>query len=57
MATSCTLTVEEDKETGEMYLTFPPGFLEDLGWDIGTEVQWQQIDNNRWSIQKVNPDS
>ena len=51
--TSYTLTVEEDKTTGDLYLTFPPDVLEELDWTEETELEWKELDNNRWSIQKV----
>ena len=51
--TSHTLIVEEDEDSGDLYLTFPPEVLEALGWEIDTKLEWVQLDDNRWSIQKV----
>ena len=51
--TSHTLTVQEDKDTGDLYLTFPPDVLKELGWTEDTKLEWKQIDDNRWSIQEV----
>jgi len=53
--TSYTLTVEEEKDTGELFLTFPPDVLDELGWTENTILKWTQIDDIRWSIQKVEP--
>ena len=36
-----TVTIEEDKETGELLLPFPPDLLSQMGWIEGTELFWQ----------------
>ena len=51
--TSYTLTVKEDKDTRDLYITFPSDVLKELGWSEDTNLEWKQIDDNRWSIQKV----
>ena len=46
------LTVESDEETGDLYITFPPGILEAIGWTEDDELEWTAIDNERWQLSK-----
>lgn len=51
-ANKWTITLEEDPETGELILPFPPDLLEQSGWKEGDSLLW--IDNNdgSWSLVK-----
>ena len=40
MAKSFTAHIEEDPETGELLLPFPPELLKDLGWVEGDTLTW-----------------
>ena len=45
-----TITLEEDLETGDVVLPFPPEVLEELGWVEGDTLLWNVIENNgSWS--------
>ena len=45
-----TITLEEDPETGDVVLPFPPEVLEELGWVEGDTLLWNVIeDNGSWS--------
>ena len=45
-----TITLEEDPETGDVVLPFPPEVLEELGWVEGDTLLWNVIENNgSWS--------
>jgi hypothetical protein len=35
------LEVEEDPETKELMLTFPPEALAQVGWDFGDTLEWK----------------
>lgn len=35
-----TVCVEEDPETGELILPFPPDALSQVGWDFGDTLIW-----------------
>ena len=35
--------VQETGNTKELYIEFPPGELDQVGWDIGDDLEW--IDN------------
>ena len=36
-----TVTVQQDPETGEYYIEFPPEMMEELGWKNGDELIWE----------------
>lgn len=46
------LTVEEDKETGELILPFTPEILEQLGWKEGDTLKWSDNGDGSWSLSK-----
>jgi len=46
------VTVQEDDTTQELFIEIPPYFLEQLGWNEGTEIEWH-IDENSIKITKV----
>jgi hypothetical protein len=35
-----TVQLEEDPETGDLLLPFPPDMLEELGWSEGDTLTW-----------------
>ena len=49
-----TLTVEEDPETGDAILQFPPDFLEQSGWKEGDTLEWTDRGDGSWSLEKKN---
>jgi hypothetical protein len=44
--------VEEDPETGDLVMVFPPGMLEELGWTQGDMLVWDVADNGDVSLKK-----
>lgn len=50
---SWTLDVEEDAETGDSILTFPPDMLEKTGWKEGDTLEWEDNKDGSWSLKKV----
>jgi nitrogen regulatory protein PII len=46
-----TATVEE--EDGELLLNLPDEMLEEMGWEIGTTIEWIDIGDGRWMIRRV----
>jgi len=45
-----TITLEEDLETGDVVLPFPPEVLEELGWVEGDTLLWNVLEENgSWS--------
>ena len=51
--TSWTLHVEEDSETGDYMLTFPPELLEQAGWKEGDTIDWVDQKDGSWLLKKV----
>jgi hypothetical protein len=49
---SWTLTVEEDPETGDAILQFPPDLLEQAGWNEGDTLEWKDRGDGSWSLEK-----
>lgn len=46
------LQVEEDPETGDAILPFPPDLLANLGWKEGDSLEWIDNGDGSWSLQK-----
>lgn len=46
------LSVEEDPETGETILPFPPDLLANLGWKEGDVLEWSDNGDGSWSLTK-----
>lgn len=49
---SWTIEVKQDGKTKELYLEFPPGALDQVGWDIGDDLIWEELDHGSWSLRK-----
>jgi len=47
-----TLTVDEDPETGEAILQFPPDMLKIAGWKEGDTLSWKDLGDGSWSLEK-----
>lgn len=50
------LEVREDPETGEAFIELPPRLLEQMGWEEGDVLEWQQRQDGTWSIIKIDED-
>jgi hypothetical protein len=46
------LEVQEDPETGDCILEFPPELLKTAGWKEGDTLVWEEMDNGAWSLSK-----
>lgn len=46
-----TTTVEEEGE--ELLLNLPDEMLEEMGWEVGTTIEWIDIGDGRWMIRRV----
>jgi hypothetical protein len=51
-ATSWTITVEEDPDTGDLILPLPADLLEMQGWKEGDTLEWTDEGNGAWSLKK-----
>jgi hypothetical protein len=45
------VVVEEDPETGELVMPFPPDLLAQVGWDFGDVLIWEEVDGG-WSLRR-----
>jgi hypothetical protein len=46
------LEVQEDPETGDCILEFPPEMLETAGWKEGDTLIWADQGDGSWSLSK-----
>jgi bifunctional DNA-binding transcriptional regulator/antitoxin component of YhaV-PrlF toxin-antitoxin module len=53
---SWTITPEEDPETGELVITFPPEALEAVGWKEGDVLDWAMDKDGRITLTKKDED-
>ena len=49
---SWTLEVQENGKTKELFVEFPPDALNQVGWDIGDTLIWEELDHGAWSVRK-----
>ena len=46
------IQVQENGKTKELFIEIPPEALAQVGWDIGDDLIWEELDNGSWSIKK-----
>jgi hypothetical protein len=46
------LTVQENEDTGELFLTLPLDVINQVGWWEGELLDWINNGDGSWSIQK-----
>lgn len=46
------VTVMENGKTKELYIEFPPDALNQVGWDEGDTLIWEELPNGNWQISK-----
>lgn len=51
-ANSWVLQVQENGKTKELYIEFPQDALNQVGWDEGDTLLWEELPNGSWSITK-----
>ena len=44
--------VRENGKTKELFLELPPESLNQVGWDEGDTLLWEELDHGAWSITK-----
>ena len=45
------MTIKED-EHGELYIDLPDKLMEEMGWDIDTELVWTVYDDGKIGLRK-----
>ena len=56
MTNKWTLEIQEDPETGDAILEFPPELMEQAGWQEGDNLTWKDLGNGSWSLTKQEND-
>lgn len=49
-----TINVEEDPESGDAIITFPPDLIEETGWKEGDTLEWKDNGDGSWILEKKN---
>lgn len=50
------LEVQQNGKTKELFIEFPPGALDQVGWDEGDDLIWEELPDGNWSIRKKEED-
>ena len=50
------VTVQENGETNDLFIEFPPDAIDQIGWDEGDTLIWEELDHGGWSIKKKDED-
>ena len=50
--TSNTITVQVD-ENGEHFLEFPEALINQVGWDVGDTLIWEELPDGSYSVRKA----
>lgn len=50
------ITVQEQGETKDLFVEFPPDALNQVGWDVGDTLVWEELDHGAWSLTKKDED-
>ena len=56
MKNSWTVTVEEDPETKDLILPLSADMLNQMGWDFGDTIVWEDLGNGSFSLSKKTDD-
>jgi hypothetical protein len=46
------ITVQESGETKELYLEFPPDAINQVGWDAGDTIVWEDNKDGSYTLTK-----
>ena len=49
---SWTITLEEDPESGDLVLPFPPDLLDEAGWKEGDTLIWDDLKDGSFALRK-----
>ena len=50
------IEVQENGKTKELFIEFPQDALDQVGWDEGDTIIWEELDHGAWSIKKKEED-
>ena len=46
------VTVQENGKTKELFIEFPPDALDQVGWDTGDTLIWEELEHGGWEVRK-----
>ena len=46
------IEVQENGKTKELFIEFPQDALDQVGWDIGETLIWEELDHGAWQLTK-----
>lgn len=46
------LTIQEDPQTGDLYLDLTEELCDEMGWSIGDDLVWEERADGAWSLRK-----
>lgn len=49
---SYTVEVQKNGKTDELFIEFPEGCMDQVGWDVGDTLIWEELDHGAWGITK-----
>lgn len=52
-----TIIVQENPETGELFLEFPMSVIDQVGWHEGDILEWFDNGDGSWKIEKRETDT
>ena len=44
--------VQENGKTKELFIEFPTGSIDQMGWDTGDTLLWEELPNGGYSLKK-----
>lgn len=50
------IQVQENGKTKDLFIEFPPDALDQVGWDVGDDLLWEELDHGGFSITKKEKD-
>lgn len=53
---SWVVEVQKDNKTQELFVEFPPDCIDQVGWDIGDTVIWEELPDGSYSLKKKEDD-
>jgi len=51
------ITVQENGKDKELYIELPPETLNQMGWDEGDTLIWEELTNGAWQVTKKKDES
>ena len=53
---SWVVEIQKDNKTQELFVEFPPDCIDQVGWDIGDTVIWEELPDGGYSLKKKEDD-